>query len=145
MLIPLPIGLWVFALVADIVYRAGGAPVWDSIAYYDLLGGIVGALLAAVFGFVDFLQLPRSRARDLGIQHMSLNLVIVGLQIASFWLRSVQPAGAGLPFVLSIVAIVLLLVSGWLGWEMVYRHGVALDRDVTIRLQEREQSRRGAA
>src|SRR5690242_11622056 len=89
MLIPLPIGLWVFALVADIVYRAGGAPVWDSIAYYDLLGGIIGALLAAVFGFVDFLALPRSRARELGIQHMTLNLLIVGLQVASFWLRSV--------------------------------------------------------
>ncbi len=144
MLIPLPVGLWVFSLVADIVYRAGGGPAWAAVAYYDLLGGIVGALLAAVFGFIDFTSIPNSRPREIALYHMGLNLTIVVLQIASFWMRAAGVLNAT-PFVLSIIAVGLLTVSGWLGWEMVYRYGIGIDAGVAIKLEERARAGRGAA
>ena len=50
-IIPFPIGLGVFSLVADVIYLWRGNPIWkDWISFYTLLGGIVGAALAAVCG-----------------------------------------------------------------------------------------------
>jgi uncharacterized membrane protein len=58
MIIPFPIALWVFSLVADLIYLWRGNPVWrDYIAFYTLLGGIIGAVVAAVPGFIDWLSL----------------------------------------------------------------------------------------
>ena len=50
MLIPFPIGLWVFSLAADVTYRVGGDPIWLTMAYWTMLGGTIGALVAAVPG-----------------------------------------------------------------------------------------------
>lgn len=145
MLVPLPIGLFVFALIADVVFRAGGAPVWNAIAFWSLVVGVLGALVAAVPGFIDFTGLPRSHARTLATTHMVLNLTIVVLQAVSVWLRTRTAPGAGSPFLLTIIGDALLLVSGWLGWEMVYRYGVGIDRGVSIRVEERRETGRGAA
>jgi uncharacterized membrane protein len=57
-LIPLPIGLWVFSLVADLVFLAGwGGATWKAVAWYTMGGGIVGAVLAAVPGLIDFFSI----------------------------------------------------------------------------------------
>src|SRR5262245_66531982 len=77
MLVALPIGAWLVALVADIMVHLGRVPGWRSAAYYALAIGVVGALLAAVPGLVDLMSLPKSRARTLGIFHMGLNLLAV--------------------------------------------------------------------
>jgi len=53
MLVALPIGLWIFALVCDVVRAAGGTSNWRSVATYCVAAGIVGALLAAVPGLID--------------------------------------------------------------------------------------------
>src|SRR6476661_2694429 len=59
MLVTIPIGLWIFSFVCDLAFVFGrGAPVWSTVALYTMAGGIVGALAAAVFGFIDLLSLP---------------------------------------------------------------------------------------
>ncbi|HLY39493.1 MAG TPA: DUF2231 domain-containing protein [Candidatus Binatia bacterium] len=140
MLIAFPIGLWVFSLAADITYRVGGDPIWLTMAYWTMLGGTIGALVAAVPGLVDYLSLAEPRAVRLGTVHLTLNLLIVGLFLASLVLRTLGNT-TGLPFVLSIIGVGLLLVSGWFGWEMIYRQGVAISPEIEIRARER----RGAA
>src|SRR5262245_4560743 len=88
MLIPFPIGLWVFSLVADLVYRFGGDPLWLSMAYWTMVGGTVGALVAAVPGLIDFLSLRDREAVRIGTIHMVLNLTIVGLFVVNLILRT---------------------------------------------------------
>jgi len=76
MLVPLAIGLWVFSLVCDLIYRfGGGSDVWVGVAFYTLAGGIVGALLAAVPGFIDLLSLPPGKVKKVAVAHMAINLV----------------------------------------------------------------------
>ena len=132
MLVPLPIGLWVFSLACDIIALFVADPAtWKVVALYAMIGGIIGALLAAVFGLIDLLSLPDD-IRKTAILHMSINLVIVVIFIVNAWLRlGAADSGAGSPGLdwLSLVAIVLLLVSGWLGGKMVYRYGVAVDTE----------------
>ena len=127
MLVPIPIGLWVFSLVCDLVHAGGSAnPAWTTVALYTMGGGIVGALLAAIFGFVDLLSLPPG-PRGTAIRHMSLNLLIVVLYLVNLWARLGRADEPGGLVWLSLVAILLLLVSGWLGGKMVYEAGVGVD------------------
>ena len=80
MLVPIPIGLWVFSLVADVVVRAGwGGPAWIDVARYTMAGGIVGALLAAVPGLIDYRSFRHPDTRRIGRTHLTLNLVIVAM------------------------------------------------------------------
>jgi uncharacterized membrane protein len=126
MLVAIPIGLWLFSLICDLVfYFAGGSPTWQTVAYYTLVGGIFGALVAAVPGFIDMLSLPWGIKR-IALMHMSINLTVVGLYVVNWWMRSRGAEGLA-PFWLSLIAVAMLVVSGWLGGKMVYVHGVAVE------------------
>jgi uncharacterized membrane protein len=124
MLVTLPIGLWVFSLVSDLVYASTGDGRWEFTAYFTLGGGIVGALLAAVPGLLDFLGLRDARERRVAAMHMILNLAIVALQAINFWLRSTESTGPAVTILLSVIAVAALLVSGWLGGQLVHVLGV---------------------
>src|SRR5687768_11957222 len=127
MLVAIPIGLWIFSLVCDLARVAGSSnPAWATVALYTMAGGVVGALLAAVPGFIDLLSLP-ARPRKTAIAHMSINLTVVALYVVNLWLRWGNPGDLQLPFWLSMIAIGLLVISGWLGGKMVYELGVAVD------------------
>jgi uncharacterized membrane protein len=127
MLVPLPIGLFVFSFICDLIYVFGsGNPNFAIVALYTMAGGIVGALAAAIFGFIDLMSLP-SEPRKTGLAHMTINLVVVVLYLINFWQRSDAPESPGGFVGLSLVAIALLVVSGWLGGKMVYVYGVAVN------------------
>ena len=129
MLVAIPIGLWIFSLVCDLARLAGSAdPAWPTVALYTMAGGVVGALLAAVPGFIDLLSLPGG-IRKVALTHMTINLTVVALYVINLWMRWSTPTDLEVPFWLSLVAIGLLVVSGWLGGKMVYEHGVAVDTE----------------
>src|SRR5262245_2203850 len=137
MLVAIPIGLWIFSLVCDVIRAMGGAsPNWEIAAYYTLVGGILGALVAAVPGFIDMLSLPRALKR-IALAHMAINLTVVGLYVWNAYLR--KHGGMDVAVWLSAFAVALLAVSGWLGGKMVYVHGVAVDVPPTPASSSRQQ------
>jgi uncharacterized membrane protein len=128
LLIYIPIGLWVFSLVSVVIYFMGwGGAVWNDVAFYSMAGGLVGALLAAVPGLIDLLSLSDPKAKTIGIWHMVINLLVVGLFALNLWLRLGSAPGASLPLALSAIGVILLSISGWLGGELVFKHGVAVE------------------
>jgi uncharacterized membrane protein len=128
MLVPIAIGGFILSFVFDIVRLASGtAEPWASAAYVTMIGGIVGALCAAVPGFIDLLSLPAGTTRKVGITHMTINLTVVVLFIVNAWMRHAEAAVAGTPIVMSAIGLGLLVVSGWLGGKMVYEAGVGVD------------------
>jgi uncharacterized membrane protein len=131
MLVPLPIGLWIFSLIADITFvRGWGGPAWHDMAFYTMFGGVIGALLAALPGFVDYVAVLRrsrhSSTPKVATVHMGLNLTIVVLYVVNLYLRTSMPPTARVPLWLSVVAIALLGVSGWLGGSLAYVHRVGV-------------------
>jgi uncharacterized membrane protein len=128
MLVTIPIGLWVFSLICDFGYIISGDERWAVTAYFTLGGGIIGALIAAVPGLVDLLGIHDARAQRVGIYHLVLNLGIVLLQAISFWLRTEEGLGAVLPRGIAIVAVAVLIISGWLGGQLVHVLGVTQPR-----------------
>src|SRR5262245_7627721 len=133
MLIPFPIGLLVFSLIADLIYLWRGNPVWENyIAFYTLLGGIIGAAAAAVPGLIDWATLIDRAAVKIANWHARVNIIGLVIFIASFYLRTRSGSQwiAGmpmLPIILSLVGVVGLAIAGWLGGELVFRHGVAVN------------------
>jgi len=92
-----------------------------------MIGGIVGALVAAVFGFIDLISLPAGSAtKKVGLTHMAINLAVVVLFIFNAGMRHAEVNPGGTPFVLSLIGIAMLVVSGWLGGKMVYEAGVGV-------------------
>ncbi|HUE83996.1 MAG TPA: DUF2231 domain-containing protein [Pyrinomonadaceae bacterium] len=144
MLIPFPIALWVFSLIADVIYFWRGNPVWrDYIAFYTLLGGIIGAVVAAVPGFIDWLSLKDREVVKIANWHARLNVIALLIFAASFYLRtfggsSLAGGSHTIPFVLSVLGVILITISGWLGGEMVFRHGVAVEAQSADALRENE-------
>jgi uncharacterized membrane protein len=126
-IVPLPIGLWIFSIVSDFIFKLGwGSPVWNDVAFYTLAGGIVGALIAALPGFIDLIGLTNPKTQSIAIWHMIINLLAVALYSFNFWLRMHRAPGDNLPVILSAIGVGLILISGWLGGEMVYVRGVAV-------------------
>ena len=134
MIVPFPIGLWVFSLIADVIYLWRGNPVWrDYIAFYALLGGIIGAAAAAVPGLVDWLSLKNPRVVKIANWHARLNVIALLVFAASFYLRtrggSALVSGSyNIPIALSVFGVILISISGYLGGEMVFKHGVGVDQ-----------------
>jgi uncharacterized membrane protein len=127
MLVPIPIGLWIFALVCDLIHMSGSTnPAWTTVAFYCIGGGILGALAAALPGLIDLLSLPEG-PRKTAVLHMTINLVVVALFAINFWLRMENPANPGKLVWLTLVSVGLLAISGWLGGKMVFEHGIAVD------------------
>ena len=98
---------------------------WAIVALYTMVGGIAGALVAAIPGFIDMLSLEGGLKR-IALTHMGINLTVVALYAVNVWMRT-RGGDTGTPLLLSVLAIALLLVSGWLGGKMVYVHGVAVE------------------
>ncbi|MCL4295123.1 MAG: DUF2231 domain-containing protein [Anaerolineae bacterium] len=130
MLIVFPLGLLIAALIFDIIYLTTNNSTWAAVAFWNIAGGIVGGLLAAVFGLWDWLAIPAgTRAKSIGLWHGIGNVVVVGLFAISWLLRWDDPAylPTTLTFVLEVVAIGLGGVTAWLGGELVDRLGVGVD------------------
>ncbi|HEY6821230.1 MAG TPA: DUF2231 domain-containing protein [Burkholderiales bacterium] len=126
MIVPIPIGLWLFSLACDLVHRFGGtSPNWEIVAFYAMVGGIIGALIAAIPGLVDVFSLPDS-VKPIGFAHMGINLAVVVLYAVNAWMRHSGGVSNGL-ILLSVISVLLLGVSGWLGGEMVYARGIAVE------------------
>jgi uncharacterized membrane protein len=130
-IVPVPIGAFVVALLADVAYLATSRLFWPRMAGVALAIGIAGALISALPGIVDFSGLAQgSRVRAIATAHMLLNVAVVGLQSLSLYLRfrvetsPFEPGTAALA--LSFLAIALLGASGWLGGKMVFEHGAGV-------------------
>jgi len=134
MLIVFPLGLLATAAVFDIIGLVGGDTGWFRISFWMIAAGIIGGLLAAVFGAADWLAIPSgTRAQRIGLLHGGGNVVVVLLFVASWFLRRPAPESpATLAFVLSFAAVTLALVTGWLGGELVYRLGVGIDSEAHV-------------
>lgn len=134
MLIVLPLGLFVTAVVFDIIYLITDNGRWADYAWHVIAVGVIGGLLAAVFGLVDWLAIPAgTRAKSIGLWHGGGNVVMVALFGLSWLLRRDEPTDPdALALALSFIGIALGTVTGWLGGELVNRLGVGVDRDAHL-------------
>jgi uncharacterized membrane protein len=134
MLIPFPLGLLATALVFDLIHLLFDEASLTRAAYYMIAAGIIGGLLAAVFGLIDWSAIPGgTRAKSIGLQHMVLNVIVLVLFAVAWFLRNDEPHDVDTTsFILELIGGGIAAVSGWLGGELVDRLGVGVDRGANL-------------
>jgi uncharacterized membrane protein len=128
-LIVFPVGLLMTAVIFDLISLATGSAQFWGVSYWLMLSGVIGGLVAAVFGVLDWRHIPSpTRASRLGLLHGVGNVIVVVLFAASWWMRAApDQAATGNALLLSFVGAALLAVTGWLGGELVARLSVGVD------------------
>jgi uncharacterized membrane protein len=128
-LVPFPLGLLTTSVIFDVVHLllTGGAR-WAEISFWMIAAGVIGGLLAAFFGLIDWLAIPSgTRAKAIGLGHGLSNAVMVMLFALSWLLRSGASGDPGvLPIILSFMGVGLASLGGFRGGELVFRMGIGV-------------------
>jgi uncharacterized membrane protein len=130
MLIPFPVGLLTTAVVFDIIYLITDRTGFSVAAAYAIAGGIIGGLLAAPFGWIDWFEIPAdTRAKRVGLLHGLTNVVVLVLFAVS-WLVRLNAGGwkpTPLALACSFVGVAVAGVAAWMGGELVDRLAIGID------------------
>jgi uncharacterized membrane protein len=134
MLMVFPMGLLIVSLLFDALYLASGVAGWAQMAFWLVAVGVVTGVFAAVPGIIDYMAIPRhTRARRVGTAHGLVNGTVLLLFAVTWGMRVAEPlAPTGAAIGVSAVGVVLLLVGGWLGGELVDRLGVGVDDEANL-------------
>lgn len=123
MLIVFPLGLLATSFFFDLAWLAMGRGELAVVAWWMIFAGVIGGVVASLFGVFDWLAIPRrTRAWILGAWHGGGNLLVAALFALSWVLRRDVPAHPeGIAIALSAAGVLLSVITGWLG-------GVLADR-----------------
>lgn len=144
MLVVFPLGLLITAVIFDLVDVAGGPRVLGEVAYWNILAGLIGGVLAAAAGAFDLLAIPSgTRAKRVAVTHALANGGVIVLFAGVWAVRMAadqHTAGGGL-LAIELVALAVAGVGAWLGGELVDRLGVGVDRDADLNASNSLRSR----
>jgi uncharacterized membrane protein len=127
-LIVFPLGLLGTSVIFDLIYLGTDGSNWSTVSSYLIAAGIVGGLVAAPFGWIDWFAIPSgTRAKTIGLTHGLVNTLVLTLFAISLYLRWDLPARPStIALALSFTGFVLALLGGWLGGELIERLGIAV-------------------
>jgi uncharacterized membrane protein len=132
MLVAYPVAFYTATLVCYIVYSSNNNPFWFKVAIVANIAGVVMAAVAAIPGFIDWLNIPAdSRAKKTGLFHLLCNvlaLVCFGITALTEYKKwnDINPT-PGFAIPLTALGFVLTLAAGFLGWTLVQKHHVGVD------------------
>lgn len=132
MLVPFPIAFYTATLICAIVYGAQGDAFWFQAAYASNVAGVVMALVAGLFGFIDFVGIPSGTlAKKHGYQHLVFNSGAFLLFALNLWLNSGQWDAAApvmrFGFILPLIGVMFMLAAGYMGWTLVQTDHVGVE------------------
>lgn len=129
MLITFPVGLLVTAVIFEIIGLISGKTMWTEVAFYMIAAGFISGLLAAVFGFIDYMAIPSgTRAKSIAMMHGAGNVTMVVLFGIAWLLWQSSPRHVGVaPAILTFIGVAIIGFTGWLGGELVDRLGVGVE------------------
>jgi uncharacterized membrane protein len=128
MLLPIPVVLFMATLVTDIVYWQTAAMLWADMSAWLLLAALIVSIFAVLAGLIDFFGDARLRQLRAARIHAISYVIALILSIFNCLVHtrdaytSVVPSG----LILSALVVVILLVTSWSGWGLVFRDGVGV-------------------
>ena len=134
MLIPFPLALWATSFVVDILFYFLRHPTLLVVAKFMIAAGCLGAIAAAIPGIIDWLAIKNGDVKRVANWHARLNVAALVVFAISLFLRmgrysELVGRKLTIPFLLSLLGVILICISGWLGGELVFRYGLGSARD----------------
>jgi uncharacterized membrane protein len=138
MLIPFPIAFFVATFLCDLAYISSSNAEWVTGTLWLLGAGLIMAALAALAGLTDVLGDQQIRTLGTAWLHAGGNVIAVLIELYNWYARYQHGADAVLPtgVILSGIVVLILLFTGWKGWEMVYRHRVGVAEELSLSREE---------
>lgn len=127
-LIPFPIALLTAAAVTDLAYLLGPDPFWARASLWLIAAGFMSGVVAALPGLIDFVTIQRARSHSTGWIHLIGNLLVLGAALLN-WLPRIDDTESFISpwgLTLSLVTAGLLVITGWTGGELAYRHKIGV-------------------
>ena len=128
MLVHYPIALWTTSVITDSIFYFCRNGSLILISKFLIAAGIVGEILAALFGLIDWTGIADTAAKKVGNLHLILNVSALILFSASLYFR-MKNYGAPLvgfhlkvPYVLSVVGWLDMAIAASFGGKLVYEH-----------------------
>jgi uncharacterized membrane protein len=133
-MIVFPLGLLATAAIFDALYLFTSNSTWPVVAFWMIAAGLIGGLVAALFGLIDYLNIPfGTRAKRIGLYHALVNVAAMILFALSLWLRwAVPEVPTTTALLCSFAGVAVALVGGWFGGELVERLGVGVSPDANL-------------
>lgn len=124
-----PMALLPVSFLGDLLGVWTGASFWWSFSFYNLAIGLVLSIPALITGVIDFLSIPEDGTTDrVAMRHMTIIITAITMYTVSFFIRFGVEVPAGWRLMssvsLSLLGLILLLIGGWFGGQLVYRHAV---------------------
>lgn len=131
MMAGLPVAFWLGATLWDVMGYVLGEPIWFLLAFWTLALGLIVAIPVAASGLWELACLAQGHpAEGLAWRHMGWMLGAGTCFVASFvmrWSTSPESPTHG-AIAVGMLGALATAIGGWLGGEMVFRHGVGVDR-----------------
>jgi uncharacterized membrane protein len=135
LLVPLPIGAFLSSVIFDVLTwtRRDGLPYLVDGAFWLIGVGLFGALVAGVFGIVDFRAISRETPAFATVRaHLMVNAAAVVLFAIGYAWRAGDHVELDKTrwgqLSLSAVAVAFLLAGMWLGGRLTYHHGIRVTK-----------------
>jgi uncharacterized membrane protein len=130
MLVPFPIACFIGALLTDFAYWRTAQIMWTDFSAWLITVGVILGCIAAIVGAIDFLSSRAIRAQTSAWPHLIGNLIALAVAIVNMLVHTHDAWTSVVPWglALSAVTVLILLFTGWMGWSMVYGHGVGVAR-----------------
>lgn len=132
--VPIPIGLLVAAFATDVAFVTTDDAFWARASYWLLMGGLLTGVIAAFVGAIDLISLQRARTMGIAWAHAIGNVVVLAVTFLNYYTRighaDTPPVPQGV--ILSGFVLATLVITAWLGGEIVFRHGIAVSREIGI-------------
>ena len=136
MFVHYPIAFWTASVIVDAVFYFYRNTSLVLISKFLIAAGIIGAILAAIPGIVDWWTITSPDVKKIADWHARLNISALVIFGASLYLR-MRNYGAPLvgfhlkiPFVVSLVGWAVMAISASLGGKLVYEHRLGVKEEV---------------
>ncbi|HET9279706.1 MAG TPA: DUF2231 domain-containing protein [Flavitalea sp.] len=129
MLIPFPVAFFTGTLICDILGFLNNDTNFWNIGQWLIVAGIIGALLAAIPGLIDYFGTvpPDSSAKKRATTHGLTNVTMLIIFCIAAYYRRGENASAALVIGLEAAGFILMSIAGWMGATLVYRNQIGVD------------------
>jgi uncharacterized membrane protein len=111
------------ALITDIAYWQSANMQWANFSAWLLAAGLVVALFAGIAAILDFILDARVRALGFAHEYAYGNVLAWLVAVVNAFVHSRDAWTSVVPWglVLSALTVLILMVTGWFGWAMLYQ------------------------
>lgn len=131
MIVVYPVAFLSMVVVTDAVFLWQRAAFWAQLSFWLNAAGLAIGIVAGIVGAMDMFLIRVVRRHVSAWNHLIVAVMVLAMAALGVWLRWPDPVAAVWPWGLlsSAVLFGLVMVAGWLGGTLSFRHGIGVYGD----------------